>query len=82
MVKKIKTHCPSCKKHTTHALKKIIHKGKTKKINFDLFEIKLNDKSEIAKILKKAVQNQHVAVLKCHICDQLQSIECHVMHKL
>ena len=83
MIKRIKTHCPDCKKHTTHvlhALKKS-HKSKARKIDFSQFDIKLKDKSKIAKILKKAVQNQHIAVLRCHICNKKQSVECHVVKK-
>jgi len=79
MTKKIKAHCSNCKKHTMHTLKKIMHKNKTKKINFDQFDISL--KSKTGKILKKVVQNQHIAELECHICNIKHSIECHIKQK-
>ena len=81
MTKKIKTYCRCCKKYTTHTLKKLTHKNKTKKINFDQFDISLKDKSKAGRILKKLVQNDQIALLKCHICNKTQSIECHIIKK-
>ena len=52
------------------------------KINLDQFDISLKDKSKAGKILKKLVQNQHIALLKCHICNEKQSIECHIIKKI
>lgn len=81
MTKKFRTHCYNCKKSTTHTLKKITHKNKKRKINIKQFNISLKSKSKAGKILKKLVQNQHIALLKCHICNITQSIECHVIKK-
>jgi len=76
MNKTIKTSCPNCKKETTHTVKNI--KGK---IDFDQFDIEFTDKSKTGKIIRKLVQNEHVAVLECHICNIKRDIECHIKQK-
>ena len=79
MTKEMKTYCPDCKKDTTHAVKEVTHKAK--KLNFDQFDISLQDQSETGKIIRKIVEDQHLAVLECHICNVKQTIECHIKKK-
>jgi len=81
MTKKIKTHCPHCNKHATHSLKKIMYKNKERKIDFSQFDIKPLDKGRVEKIVRKAVQNNHIVTLKCHICNKKHEIECHISIK-